>query len=93
MGIAEKVVDALMFSIFTKDTEQLIARRIIRTTQDPKTVNERLDQLHPTIKEPNKTIVVMKRLLPNITLPSIGPEPLIGYEFTVDYVGNLHAEG
>ena len=31
----------------------------------------------------------MKDLIPNITLPSIDPEQLIGYKLTVEHAGNL----
>ena len=77
MGIAEKVGDTSAFWILTEDTKQLIARRIIRTTKDPKTVNQRLDQLQPTIQEPNKTIVGMNGLLPNINHPPLALNHLL----------------
>jgi len=87
--IAENVGDALTFWILTEDPEQVIARSVTRTAEYPKTVNQRLNQLQPTIQEHNETIVGMKDLITNATLPSIDPEQLIGYEFTVEHAGNL----
>jgi len=48
----ENVGDALTFWILTEDTEQLIMRTVIRTAEDAKTVNQRLDQLQQTLQEP-----------------------------------------
>ena len=68
----------------TEDTEKIIARSVARTTEYPKTANQRIDQLQPSSKEPPTKVIGMKDMIPNITLPSIDPEQLIGYTFTAE---------
>ena len=77
IGIAENVGDALTFWILTEDTEKIIARSVVRTTEDPKTANQRIDQFQPSSKEPPTKVIGMKDMLPNITLPSIDPGQLL----------------
>ena len=61
---------------------------MIRTAEDPKTANKRIDQLQPSNKEPPTKVIGMKDMIPNMTLPSIDPDQLIGYTFTVEHAGN-----
>ena len=87
MDIAENVVDSLSFCILTEDTEQLsIARSVVRTAADLKTVN----QLQPTMEEPNKTILIgICKIFFSCNIFSINLEQLIGYKFTVEHADNL----
>ena len=71
IGIAENVGDALTFWILTEDTKKIIARSVVRTAEDPKTVNQRIDQLQLSSKEPPTKVIGMKDMLPNMTLPYI----------------------
>jgi len=87
IGIAENVGDSLTFWILTEDTEKIIARSVIRTAEDPKTANQRIDQLQPPIKEPLMKVIEMKDMLLKMMLPSIDPDQLIGYAFTAEHAG------
>ena len=60
---------------------------MVRTAEDPKTANKRIDQLQPSSKEPPTKVIGIKDMNPNITLPSIDPEQLIGYTFTAEHAG------
>jgi len=60
---------------------------VVRTAEYPKTANQRINQLQPSIKEPPTKVIGMKDILPNMTLPSIDPDQLIGYTFTAEHAG------
>ena len=61
---------------------------MVRTAEDPKTANQRIDQLQPMpIKEPPMNVIGMKDVLPNMLLPLIDPDQLIGYTFTAEHAG------
>ena len=60
---------------------------MVRTAEDPKTANQRIDQFQPSSKEPPTKVIGMKDMIPNIALPSIDPEQLIGYTFTAEHAG------
>ena len=75
------------FQILTEDTEKIIAKCVVRTAEDPKRANQRIDQFQPSIKEPPMKVIGIKDMLPNMMLPSIDPEQLIGYTFTAEYAG------
>jgi len=60
---------------------------VVRTTEDPKTANQRIDQLQLPSKEPPTKVIGMKDILPNITLASIDPGQLIRYTFTAEHAG------
>jgi hypothetical protein len=68
VGIAENVGDALTFWILTEDTQQLIARSVVRTTEDPKTANKCLDQLQPDIQS-HQVVIGIRDLNKKVILP------------------------
>ena len=70
------IINALPFWILTEDLKQLIARSVIRTRENHKEQNNRLDQLSPEQK-----VIGMKDLIPNVILLSIDPDQLIGQFF------------
>jgi hypothetical protein len=86
VGIAENVGDALTFWILTEDTQQLIARSVVRTAEDPKTPNKCLDQLQPD-KQTSQVVIGIKDLNKGVILPSLDPEQLLGYSFTTEHAG------
>ena len=86
VGIAENVGDALTFWVLTEDTGQLIARSVLRSAEDPRTPNKRLDDLIQD-ENPPLQVVGMKDLVPKVTLPSIDPDKLVGYVFAADHAG------
>ena len=60
---------------------------MVRTAEDPKTANQRIDQLQPPIKEPPMKVIEMKDMLPNMMLPSIDSNELIGYTLADEHAG------
>jgi hypothetical protein len=59
VGIAENIGDAFTFWILTEDTDQLIARSVIRTAEDPNKPNLRLDQGKPDPEPPPIQVIGM----------------------------------
>jgi hypothetical protein len=52
VGVAENVGDAMTFWVLTEDTEQLIARSVIRSAEDPNKANKRVDEQWNLGEEP-----------------------------------------
>ena len=72
-------MNALPSWILIEDTKQLIARSVIRTEEDPEQPNKRLDQLRAEPKNPSQKVIEMKDLIPNVILPVIVLDQLIGH--------------
>jgi hypothetical protein len=89
VGNAENVGEALTFWILTEDTEQFIARSIVRTAEDAKKPNKRVDAMNARPSGSSKTVIGKKDLIPNVTLPSIDPDCIIGCTFTNDHAGTI----
>jgi hypothetical protein len=88
VGIAENTGDALTFLIYTEDTEQVIARSVIRTAEDPTTSNKRVDQQYNRNTNVANKVIGMKDIIPNATLTVIDPDSLIGYSFVGEHAGS-----
>ena len=81
VGIAENVGYAMTFWVWTEDTEQLIARSVIRSAEDPNSANKRVEFNDAEPKSDQVPQVVgMRDLIPEGSLPIIDPDQLVGYK-------------
>ena len=88
IGIAENVGDLMTFWIWTEDTEKIIARSVIRSAEDPETQNHRASRAIDQSKDVSaKSVVGMKDLLLNVTLPVVDPDKLVGGAFLTEHAG------
>jgi hypothetical protein len=87
VGIAENTGDALTFLIYIEGTEQVIARSVIRTAEDPTTPNKRVDQHFNRDTHVANKVIGMKDIIPNATLTVIDPDSLVGYSFVGEHAG------
>ena len=74
VGIAENTGDALTFLVYTEDTEQVIARSVLRTAEDPTTTNKRVNQQFNSDNDATSKVIGLKDIIPNATLTVIDPD-------------------
>jgi hypothetical protein len=65
----------------------VIARSVLRTTEDPTTTNKRVDQQFNSGNDVTSKVIGLKDIIPNATLTVIDPNSLIGYSFVGEHAG------
>ena len=81
VGISENVGDSLTYIVLTDDTKQIIHRSSLRSAQDPKSENKRIES-----REDNNEPIVFIRsthdsMPQSSLLPDYSPDALIGRKF------------
>lgn len=81
VGVADSMGDAMTFLIYNQDTDKIIGRSVVRSTNNPKTSNKRINNTMPRV-------VGMHDIHPNNQLPTIDPDKLLGTSFLKEHAGH-----
>ena len=92
MGIAENVGHAITFKILTNDTKRVVFRSNVRSGNDPRAPNLRLNFHDGEYKSTNPKefikSVYFKRINQDQSLMVIKPEDMVGRTFLSDPMNN-----